>query len=327
MKIIVVAPVGVGIPVTNYGGIEAEAQWFSSELSRRGHEVTLMGNLADGPSPDGWVGKRIHTESDSIVQDRYELLRNADVVHDFTHSKLPRLAHTKKYWATVMWTDVRGPNGANIYPSVAVREAFNDPTAPVIPLGIPLEGIEVSPPTPGKYVCLGRIASYKGQVEAIRIARKTGVKLTVAGHTGPYADAYYTLVVRHLCEEAGFDFIADPPDLNSLLDDAVGLLHVHNWIESFSLVAAQALLRGVPILTTDVGAPQEWIRSTDGGMVVPSKDIQAGRWETAGVSDFFETNWSSRRAGISKRARELFDIRKVADRYEELWGGKHGDSA
>ncbi len=321
MRIVVVAPVGIPIPVRNYGGIELAAQDLAVELVRRNHDVTLMGNLEDGPSPAGWIGKRIITESDPLTRGKYDLLRDADVVTDFTHTKLPRLARAKKYYATVMWTDGRGPNGTNIYPSEAVRDAFKDPTAPVIPLGIPLDGIGVSDPIPGKYVCLGRIAPYKGQDASVRIAKAAGVRLTVAGHTGPYADAYFTLAVRHLCDEAGFEFIADPPDLNALLDGAVGLLHLHNWIESFSIVAAHALLRGVPILTTDVGAVQEWVRKTDGGVVVPLKDITERRFDTDGIREFFSTNWSSRRAGIAKRARELFDIRNVVGRYEELYWG------
>ena len=32
----------------------------------------------------------------------------------------------------------------------------------------------------------------------------------MAGHTGAYADAYFSLAVRRSCEAAGFDFVADP---------------------------------------------------------------------------------------------------------------------
>lgn len=322
MRIVVVAPPSVRIPVTSYGGIELAAQDMATELSRRGHEVTLMGNLEDGPSPGGWTGKRILSEADPLTSRNYELLSPADVVLDFTHSKVTRLAQTKRYRAVVMWTDQRGPRGQNIYPSEAVREAFQDPTAPVIPLGIPLDGIPLPDPVPGRFVCLGRIAPYKGQLDAIRIAREAGVKLTVAGHTGSYADAYYTLKVRRQCAMAGFEFIEDPPNLNALLDGASGLLHLHNWIESFSLVAAQAMLRGVPILTTDVGAPQEFVRRFDGGCIVPLKGVYAGTRDIPGVVSFFETNWKGRRDGITKRARGYFDVRLVAERYEGLYAGE-----
>lgn len=319
MKVVVVAPPAIRIPVRNYGGIEVAGQWHAAELARRGHEVTLMGNLDDGPSPAGWTGVRILTEADPLTPDKYPILWDADVVHDFTHMKVARLARTKRYVSTTMYSDRQ--SGRDVYPSEAVREAFKDPSAPVVPLGVPVDGITPRPATPGRYVCLGRVASYKGQDLAIEVARKANVPLTVAGHTGAYAEAYFALAIRRQCADAGFGFVADPPNLDALLDGAAGLLHLHRWIESFSIVAAQALLRGVPILTTDVGAVQEWVRATDGGMVVSLKDLLQGRLEAAGTDGFFETNWSSRRAGIAKRAREIFDVRRTAAAYERIYAG------
>ncbi|MBF6555473.1 MAG: glycosyltransferase [Acidimicrobiales bacterium] len=340
MKVVVVAPVGVPLPVKGYGGIEIAAQDLATELARRGHEVTLMGNVDDGPSPMGWAGRRILTEADPLTPDKYGLLRDADVVQDLSHGKAARLARTRQYWATTMFSDGQGPPGRNIYPSEAVRDSFKDPKAPVVPLGIPLDGVSVADPVPGRYVALGRVAPYKGQDLAIRVVRSVRaaeeqrdtehlmhnpnpVSLTVAGHTGPFADAYFSLAVRKMCRDNGFDFVPDPPDLNALLDGAAGLLHLHRWVESFSLVAANALLRGIPILTTDVGAPQEFVRACDGGFVVPLKDLEAGRPEALAIArGFFEERWSSRRAGIAKRARELFDVRVIAEKYETLYGGK-----
>ena len=338
VRITVVAPVAISIPVAGgYGGIEAAAEWLATEFARRGHEVTLMGDVENGPSPDGWTGRRILTEADPLTRDKYDLLRDADVVQDFTHFKAPRLARTKQYWATTMFSDGQGPPGRNIYPSEAVRDSFKDPKAPVIPLGIPLDGVSLSEPVPGRYVCLGRIAPYKGQDLAIRVVRSVRaaeekrdtehlmhnpnpVSLTVAGHTGRFADPYFPLVVGKMCRDAGFDFVPDPPDLNALLDGAAGLLHLHNWVESFSIVAANALLRGVPVLTTNVGAVQEWVHACDGGMVIPLKDLTANRPEALAIAKgFFDMHWSGKREGIAKRARELFAVDKVVDRYLALY--------
>lgn len=317
MRLTVIVPPAVALPVAGYGGIEVAAQDFATELARTGNKVTVMANIADGRSQFGWVGRNILTETDPLSTDKYDLLRDADAVIDFTHSKVPRMARMKKYRSVTMWTD--GRSGHDIYPSQAVREAFQDPKAPVIPLGVPVDGLEIPEPVPGRYLSLGRIAPYKGQADAVRMAKEAGVKLTVAGHTGQFADAYYSLCVRKMCRDAGFEFVADPPNLNAMLDGAAGLVHLHNWIESFSLVAAHALVRGIPILTTDIGAPQEWVRACDGGMVVSLEELQAGRPEASAIArGFFETNWASKREGIAKRARELFDIRNVAAQHLKL---------
>ncbi len=320
MKIAVIAPVGVPIPVTGYGGIELEAQWFATELASRGHEVTLMADVEDGPSPMGWTGLHLETESAPLRLDRYGLLKGFDVIHDFSHAKLCRMVRlppSVRYLSTTMWTDIQ--SGHDVYPSHAVREAFKDPKAPVIPLGVPVDEPPISSGSAPTYLALGRIAPYKGQDMAVRIAQAMKVPLEVAGHSGRFGDPYYALTVRKMCLEAGFPFRPNPPSLEALLDECPGLLDLHRWIESFSLVVAQALIRGIPVLTTDVGAPQEWVRATDGGVVAPLADVEASRWEAAGVPDFFERPWKSRHAGIAKRARELFDIRRVVDQYEAIY--------
>ena len=319
MKILIIAPTAIPIPVRGYGGIELEAQWFAEALVKMGHAVTLMGNVEEGPNPQGWEGIRLETETAPIRVDRYPLLRSFDVVHDFSHAKVCRLVKfppTTRYLSTTMWTDTQ--SGVDVYPSQAVREAFKDPKAPVIPLGIPLGEAKTASP-PSGFACLGRIASFKGQDLAIRIAKAMNVPLVVAGHQGPFGDPYYALTVRRMCQEAGFSFIPNPPSLDDLLENCAGLVHTHRWLESFSLIAAQALVRGVPILTTDQGAPQEWVRATDGGLIVPLKELEAGHWEVA--RPFFDINWSSRRLGIMKRARAMFDIEKVLDAYAPLYGG------
>lgn len=329
MRIGVVAPVGVRVPVTGYGGLEVAAEWLAAEFTRLGNEVLLFGNVAEGMILSSncrpcTTGVRLETETDVLSPEKVEMLRSCDRVVDWSHGKFARYLRLPHYRAVVMWTDARDEAGRNIYPSAAVRDAFKDPKGPVVPIGIRVGDVEVSATSALPYLCLGRVAPYKGQDLSIRIARFVHVPLTVAGHTGGFADGYYSLAVSKMCRDNGFGFVPDPPDLNALLDGAVGLLHTHRWIESFSIVAAQALVRGVPILTTDVGAVQEWVRATDGGLVLPLKDLEAGRFEAAGVADFFETNWSSRRAGIAKRARELFDVRVVAERYLELFGADPG---
>jgi hypothetical protein len=143
LRIAIIAPVAVPIPVMGYGGIEIEAQWFATELARRGHDVTLMGNVVEGPSPMGWDGLPIETETAPLRLDRYGLLKGFEVIQDFSHAKVCRLARippSVRYWATAMWTDQNVP-GHTVYPSEAVREAFRDPKAPVIPLGVPLDDV------------------------------------------------------------------------------------------------------------------------------------------------------------------------------------------
>jgi len=310
--------------VNGYGGIERATYWMACELARRGHEVLLFGNVDNGPAPDGWTGVHLITENDVLTPKNYELLVSCDAVSDWTHGKPARWARTKRYFATTMWTDVMAERGRNIYPSEAVRAKFNEPRAPVIPIGLPIDRSHTDlEPHDAGWVCFGRVAVHKGTDLSIGVARECGVSpFTVAGHVWPGIDEYYSLMVAQKCREAGFTYKPDAPNDTAarLLHRASGLLHLHRWLESFSIVAAEALCHGVPILTTDTGAPQEWVRHTDGGLVVPLKDLEAKRPEALAIARaFFETKWEGRREGIAKRARELFDVRLVAERYLALF--------
>ena len=179
-----------------------------------------------------------------------------------------------------------------------------------------------APERAAHWASVSRIAHHKGIDLSCAVAAAAGATpFTVAGHVWPGIDAYYALCVAKACRDGGFAYVPDAPDrvVADLLHTARGLLHLQRWLESFSIVVAEALCHGTPVLTTDQGAPQEWVRATDGGMVVRLSDLEAGRMEAAGVRDFFEQRWAGRREGIAKRARELFDVRRVADRYLGLY--------
>jgi glycosyltransferase involved in cell wall biosynthesis len=310
--------------VVGYGGIERACFWLASELARRKHDVLLFGNVDGGPSPAGWTGVNVAFENALLSDENLALLRSCDAVSDWTHARPLRLAGLGNYWATVMYTDAPAYPGRNVYPSRAVREAFKEPGAPVVPIGIPVEGSHTDlAPHDGPYACFGRIAQHKGVDLSVAVAAAQKADLRVAGHVWPGIDEAYAMTVAKRCRDAGFGFARDPPngEADGILRRSRGLLHLHRWLESFSIVAAEALCYGTPVLTTDQGAPQEWVRATDGGVVASLKDLEAGRWDEAGVPVFFATKWESRREGIAKRARELFALPVVAARYEKLFEG------
>lgn len=323
MKVAVVAP-GVPIPVgDNYGGIERAAEWMAETLAARGHDVTVFCNTS-GPVPTVEPPfKRVSLLNEPHALIRLGELTAFDAVHDWSHLKPLRLARLKNYLCTAMWTDINAP-GRTVYPSQSVREAFHDPSAPVIPIGMPVPEDIHPPEDPPRYVVAGRIAAFKGVDLSIRLVHQAlpeGTKLTVVGYVGPLSGQgadYYAMTIRRVCERYGHEFVANPNSLTPYIRGAAGILHLHRWLESFSIVAAEALLNGVPMLTTDVGAPQEWVRLTDGGNVAPLKELEQGKVPAA-ATEFFATNWKGRRAGFVKRAAGAFDIAKVAVHYEKLY--------
>jgi len=322
VKIAVVVP-GLPLPVEGYGGIELAAETQAREFAERGHDVTVFCNTLP-KEEGGWEPPfevvRCPREFDPLSH--LAELQAFDAVSDWSHFKALRFCRLKNYLATAMWTDINAP-GRTVYPSSAVREAFKDPAAPVVPIGIKVSDLGEHDPegeSPGPWSVLGRITGYKGVDLSVKVLaeRANGNPVEVAGHVGRFGDVYYAMTIEKICRDRGFAFAANPESLRPFLRRSRGLLHLHRWLESFSIVAAEALCLGVPILTTDQGAPQEWVRATDGGFVVPLDQLEKGIRPPA-LEEFFAENWKGRRAGIVKRARDLFDSGRVAAQYERLF--------
>jgi glycosyltransferase involved in cell wall biosynthesis len=339
---------GVATPPSDYGGIEAEVAYLADEFVARGHQVTVYGipNEAHERSTGvGWRTERLLTEADALTH--VDELRAFDVVQDLSHSKPLRIVKLPKYYATTMWTDNPAGLGRDIFPSESVRAAFTAvpdgaslwtaglPEGRVIPLGIPVTGMgEPSDFKRRGFVCVGRVAPIKGQDIALAIAQRHGMggadQLTVAGHVGAYGDLYFAMGIQRGCARTNSVWRPNPSsaEISAMLQGARGLIHTHRWIESFSLVVAEALCRGTPVLTSDVGAPQEWTRATDGGFAAPLRSLEAYRMGDAEtpqlkrvLDGFFDMAEGSGRLAIAKRARKMFDIKVIAARYEkEVYG-------
>ncbi len=319
MRVALIAPTAIPIPVRGYGGIEREVEWLAEALVQLGHDITIFGNVDRRQLDDvDWRG--IPVASEESIFRHLEDIATYDVVHDWTHTKPLRLARLSKYVSTTMWTDKR--SGHDVYPSRAVADAFADPRGRVVYLGLPTQDV-VEPSNladGGSYLSFGRIAPYKGQDLAVKVAQAAGVPLIVAGHTGAFADAYFALTISKKCRDAGFGYLGDVPgdQVEQVLGSSRGLLHLHRWIESFSLVVAHALCLGVPVLTTDIGAPRELLAETGGGIAIKVPE-ETAIWPRPlpEVDEYFATRWD--RTTIAKRARELFDIGGIAQAYSALY--------
>ena len=329
MRIALVAPApGVTVPPVAYGGIEREVADLALALVQRGHEVTVFGVPHPEHSKEafGFDIVRLFTENDALTH--LDELHQFDVVHDWQHLKPLRLARLRNYLSTTLWTDMR--SGRDVYPSRAARDAFKDPGAPIVPLGVRIPEAVEEPESADwpEYLVPGRIAAFKGTDLAMSIAEQflpDGARLTVAGYVGALADTYpgdstfFSLGIRRRCQKRRWDFVQNPPEMEPFMAGCSGVLHLQRWLESFGLVIADALVRGIPVLTTDQGSPREMVRETDGGFAIPLKRLDMGDFSDPLIPAFFRIYWGAGRAGIAKRARALYDINVVVRQFEKLY--------
>jgi glycosyltransferase involved in cell wall biosynthesis len=155
------------------------------------------------------------------------------------------------------------PSFARIPPPVVDRPTPDPPTS--------------APPTVGY---LGRLEQYKGVhdlIEAIGILRRSlpSVRLTIAG-AGPYRAALESLVGRRGLR-GSVEFVG--PISGAAKEAWFGTVHVlatpSNFWENFPLVALEGMVRGRPVVGTDIGGIPDIVVPDATGLLVPVADPPA----------------------------------------------------
>jgi glycosyltransferase involved in cell wall biosynthesis len=140
---------------------------------------------------------------------------------------------------------------------------------PVVP------GAPVTPDPHGPAVVVGRLAQEKGTAVAIEAARITGRPLVIA-NSGPLGEE----LRARAADLPGVTFAGrlDRPALDALRARAAVELVPSLAHETFGLAAAEALLRGLPVVASDVGALRELVPAE--GRVPPGDaPALAAAWE------------------------------------------------
>ncbi|SFT69652.1 Glycosyltransferase Family 4 [Geodermatophilus amargosae] len=138
-----------------------------------------------------------------------------------------------------------------------------------------------SPGRPRSLVVVGRLSVIKGQDTAVRataLVRQAGhdVTLTLVGDCYPgyeaVEDGLRDLAVRERVDDVTvFTGFRDPAPIVAGAD----VVLVPSRVESFGLVAVEALLLGRPVVATRIGGLPEVLRDGETGLLVPVDDPRA----------------------------------------------------
>ena len=130
----------------------------------------------------------------------------------------------------------------------------------------------------GDYIAfLGRMSPEKGPVEAIKAAKKAGVRLKMAAKIDKTDEKYYTKEVAPLIDGKQIQYIGevDHPGKVKLLKDAKALILPIQWEEPFGLVFIEAMACGTPVITLDRGSTREVIVNDETGFICQNLDEMA----------------------------------------------------
>jgi glycosyltransferase involved in cell wall biosynthesis len=337
LRIAQVAPPLERVPPSAYGGTERIVHELTSELVRRGHELTVFAS-GDSDVPcrlvatvdtalrpagvEGDAGAWFATTVKVVLEHADEF----DIIHshlDWWSVPLARMSRVPVVatfhgrldlpWADRLFDDA--PDGMV---AVSRHQASTHPDVPwtIIHNGLTLDDAPFIA-SPGDAFCfVGRVDPEKGITEAMDIARRAGRRLRIAAKIGNLAhqQAYYEDVFKPALKRAGslVEYLGElrPEERDQLFAGSYATLMPAAWPEPFGLVSIESLACGTPVLARRVGALPEIIRDGVDGFFGDDAAAMAFYADRLGSLD---------RAAIRERVVERFSAARMTDRYEELY--------
>ena len=337
LRIAQVAPPLERVPPSAYGGTERIVHELTSELVRRGHDVTVFASGdSDVPArliPTVETALRpagVEVDAKPLFASTVKAVQDLAGQFDVIHSHL-------EWWSLPLARSSSVPVVSTFHGRLDLPDAdqlLDDPpdgmvaisrhqasTHPAVPWTIVHNGLTLDRApfveTPSEDLCfVGRIDPEKGVIEAIEVARRSGRRLRIAAKVGnvPRQKAYYEDVFKPALAKAGssVEYLGElePAERDQLFAESAATVMPGAWPEPFGLVSIESLACGTPILARRVGALPEIIREGVDGFFGD---------DAAALAFYADRISGLDRAGIRERVIERFSAARMTDRYEALY--------
>lgn len=297
MKIAMVVPWEESTPPKKYGGIELVAYNIIENLTKMGHDVSVLatgdsevsGNLI--PIFDQST-RQLPQSTDQVAREGYTFLGISRVLEklekldvDIVHNHLGwrfLLFHKmiKQPVISTLHLNLDNPYEQNIYSLVPNHPFISISKSQRVPLpglnyisnvynGIRVKRFDYQEKPKDYLVFLGSFVEHKGPHKAIEIAKKTNNKLILAGKIDPLQKRYFDKKIKPYIDDDQIKFIGevDHAEKNKLLGGAKALLMPILWSEPFGLVMVEAMACGTPVVALNKGSVPEIIKDGVNGYI------------------------------------------------------------
>ncbi len=337
LRIAQVAPPVERVPPSAYGGTERIVHELTTELVRRGHDVTVFAS-GDSDVPCRLIPTveralrpaGVETDAKPLFASTVQAVTDRAAESDVIHSHL-------EWWSLPLARTSAVPVVSTFHGRLDLPDAdrlLEDPpdglvaisrhqasTHPAVPWTIIHNGLTLDRAPfveqPGDHLCfVGRIDPEKGVIEAMDVARRAGRRLRIAAKIGnvPRQRAYYEDVFKPALARAGasVEFLGElePAERDRLFAESAATVMTGAWPEPFGLVSIESLACGTPVLARRVGALPEIIREGVDGFFGD---------DAAALAFYADRIAGLDRAGIRERVIERFSAARMTDRYEALY--------
>ena len=301
MNILLISP--LVFPVSDssrYVGIEYLVKEYAKELVKN-HNVTICGH-ADSVYADGVqllptrprVGDLFLLDELQQYQSYQYMLRDFDVIHDFSHQHLAsrfnvNLSSVNPFWHAPGWEvnqstvpdrpiQLAGAFAKSPYNIIGLsrwacrefKRVYRQEAKYMQSVAIDTSIYTLSKRHRGdRFLTLGIMLPHKGNLEAIILCKRAGVPLDVVGGRGagvtpdtPLTD--YEQAIQRECDGKQIKFWGEVSHEQKLklMQDCKALIYVTNFPEIHSHKTAEALLCNAPVIVPAIGAMPEIV--TDG---------------------------------------------------------------
>lgn len=335
MRIAMLAPLYESVPPTQYGGTERVVYYLLEELVARGHDVTLFaggGSQTSAqlvevcPRPLDLMPRLTDPLGYHLLQlgMAFERASEFDLIH--SHCDFRAFPFSRRTSVPVLNTCHNRLDSpelqalARAYPNAALT-ALSRSHQRALPharwLGVCYNGIPVDefPFTvrSGKYLAfVGRLSPEKGPLQAIAVARRSGLPLKIAAKINPWEEDYFAAEIQPHLKSRDVEYVGQLDELakRKFLAGALALLFPICWPEPFGMVMIEAMATGTPVLAYPVGSAPEIVEDGVTGYLCRDLDELV-----AGVAQAAQLD----RAACRNRAAERFSSRVMADAYEDVY--------
>lgn len=298
MRIAITADPELPVPPRHYGGIERIIDLLARELTRQGHDVTLFAHPASSsagrlvPYPGKSSASAAATLCNAATITRYVLGHGFDIVHSFSRLQyllpiLPlRIPKLMTYQRAITRRSVVLGNGLarGTLHFTAIGRHMMKSVADVgtwhfVPNCASLQRyrFQAAVENDAPLMFLGRVEEIKGAHIAIELARRTGLKLCIAGNVPSDQVNYYETRIKPFIDgrEIVYAGPVDDEQKNLLLGRARALLMPVLWPEPFGIVMVEAMACGTPVVGLNRGAVPEVVEDGVTGFVRQDVDGMA----------------------------------------------------
>ncbi len=331
LRIAQVAAPLLPVPPKTYGGTEKIVSFLTEGLVEKGHDVTLY---ASGDSKTKAKLKSIFPKSMMIWDNPIIPFTNVgfafddadkyDIIHNHAGAAGIALA---RYVDTPVVTTLHnsylspGRSDFDYYKDACYYVAISNKQMQNLHglkfAGMVYNAIDMKKFKYGKekkdfFLFLSNITEVKGPDVAVRVAKKAGIKLIMAGKLDDQKVGFFNHKVKPYIDGKKIRYLGmvDNKTKFELYRDAKALIMPLQWEEPFGLVMVEAMASGTPVIAFKRGSAPEIVRDGETGFIVetPEQMIKAIK-KVDDISPYTCREW----------VRDQFGVERMINGYEQIY--------